>query len=63
MLDQQGMHAIAVAVRKLVENPMPAAAFPWGKEGDYRLRVGSYRLMYRHSGDVITIGHVSRVAT
>jgi mRNA-degrading endonuclease RelE of RelBE toxin-antitoxin system len=61
MHDQQGMHAISRAVQDLVDDPTPVQAFPWGKAGDYRLRVGPYRLMYRLGADQITIGHVSRV--
>ena len=60
MHDQQGMHAIAVAVGALAEDPKPPEAFAWGREGDYRLRVGPYRLMYRVDGDLVLIGHVSR---
>ncbi|MDL4814560.1 type II toxin-antitoxin system RelE family toxin [Actinomadura opuntiae] len=61
MLDQQGMRAIAMAVQNLADDPTPAQAFPWGKAGDYRLRVGPYRLMYRLQADQIIIGHVSRI--
>jgi mRNA interferase RelE/StbE len=62
MHDQQGMRAIGAAVHGLLDDPTPPDAFPWGKEGDYRLRVGPYRVMYRLSSDVVTIGHVSRIA-
>ncbi|WP_433474363.1 type II toxin-antitoxin system RelE family toxin [Spirillospora sp. CA-142024] len=63
MNDQEGMHAIAAAIRLLADDPAPPEAFPWGKEGDFRLRVGPYRVMYRLKEDVIIIGHVSRAAT
>lgn len=60
MHDQQGIHAIAAAVSRMADDPMPPEALAWGKEGDYRLRVGQYRVMYRLGGDMIIIGHVSR---
>ncbi|HEU5159490.1 MAG TPA: hypothetical protein VFU43_21010 [Streptosporangiaceae bacterium] len=37
-------------------------AFRWGHEGDYRLRIGRYRVMYRVGTDVITIGRVDFVS-
>ncbi|MFI0367356.1 type II toxin-antitoxin system RelE/ParE family toxin [Actinomadura sp. 1N219] len=61
MHDQLGMRDIGAAVRKLAHDPTPPEAYPWGKEGDYRLRVGPYRVMYRLGNDVIAIGHISRV--
>ena len=63
MRDQQGMHAIHAAVRALAGDPTPPESFAWGKDGDHRLRVGPYRLMYRLGDDVISIGHVSRIST
>jgi mRNA-degrading endonuclease RelE of RelBE toxin-antitoxin system len=62
MADQEGMKAIATAVAALRENPSPPEAFRWGRDGDYRLRVGPYRVMYRVKTDVILIGRVDRVA-
>jgi mRNA interferase RelE/StbE len=59
MDDQDGMHAIDVAVAALVLDPNPQNAFI---RGDYRrLRVGPYRVMYVVDGDVITIERVDLV--
>jgi mRNA-degrading endonuclease RelE of RelBE toxin-antitoxin system len=46
---------------RLVNDQAPPEAYRWGGEGDYRLRVGQYRVMYRVSTDLITIGRVDRV--
>jgi mRNA interferase RelE/StbE len=62
LADQEGMHAITAAVAKLADSPTPPEAFPWGSEGDYRLRVGHYRVMYRVGSSVITIGRVDCVS-
>jgi mRNA-degrading endonuclease RelE of RelBE toxin-antitoxin system len=59
--DQEGLHAVAQAVIALADNPTPPEAFRWGNEGDYRLRVGPYRVMYRVTEDVIFIGRVDRL--
>ena len=59
MDDQDGMHAIDVAVAALVLDPNPQNAFI---RGDYRrLRVGPYRVMNVVDGDVITIERVDLV--
>jgi mRNA interferase RelE/StbE len=63
MFDQEGVRAIARAVIALADDPTPPEAVPWGKDGDYRLHVGQYRVMYRVMTDEIVIGHVSRRAT
>ena len=59
MDDQDGMHAIGVAVAALALDPNPQNAFI---RGDYRrLRVGPYRVMYVIDDDVITIERVDLV--
>ncbi|MEV4252804.1 type II toxin-antitoxin system RelE/ParE family toxin [Spirillospora sp. NPDC049652] len=60
--DQEGMHAIAAAVTSLAEDPTPPNAFRWGSDGDYRLRVGPYRVMYRIEADALLIARVDRVS-
>ena len=59
MADQEGMHAIDVAVAALAVDSNPQSAFV---RGDYRrLRVGPYRVMYVVDDDVITIERVDLV--
>jgi mRNA interferase RelE/StbE len=59
MDDQDGMHAIDVAVAALALDPNPENAFI---RGDYRrLTVGPYRVMYVVDDDVITIERVDLV--
>lgn len=60
--DQDGVRAVNQAVAALADNPSPAEARRYGRDGDYRLRVGRYRVMYRVAEDLITIGRVDRVA-
>ncbi|TYK53341.1 type II toxin-antitoxin system RelE/ParE family toxin [Actinomadura decatromicini] len=62
MHDQEGMHAIAAAVGELIDNPSPPEAFAWGKS-DFRLRVGPYRVLYRVSGGIVYVAHVSRTTS
>ncbi|MCP2335118.1 type II toxin-antitoxin system RelE family toxin [Actinomadura rupiterrae] len=61
MSDQEGMKAINDATARLVVEPRPPEAFPWGNTGLYRLRVGRYRILYEITEDVIDIGHVDRI--
>jgi mRNA-degrading endonuclease RelE of RelBE toxin-antitoxin system len=59
MGDQDGMHAIAAAVRALAVDPNPSDAFA---RGSYRrLRVGGYRVMCVVEGDVVTVERLDRV--
>lgn len=60
MADQLGMLGIVTAVEALATDPYPTEAFRWGEL--YRLHVGTYRIMYAVSGDLITIDRVDRVA-
>jgi mRNA-degrading endonuclease RelE of RelBE toxin-antitoxin system len=61
MTDQAGMRAVNTAVTALPDDPAPPGAFI---RGEYRrLRVGSYRVLYRVKDDVITIERVDRVAS
>lgn len=60
MADQDGMRAIGAAITQLADNPYPQEAF---HRGDYhRLRAGPYRVVYMIEDDLVTIGHVDRVA-
>jgi ParE toxin of type II toxin-antitoxin system, parDE len=57
--DQDGMHAINVAVAALAGDPEPPEAFIRGEY--HRLRVGPYRVMYAVDDDVITVERVDRL--
>jgi mRNA-degrading endonuclease RelE of RelBE toxin-antitoxin system len=58
MADQGGMRAIGAAVAALAEDPFPAEGF---HAGEYRLRVGSYRVVCVVEGELITVSRVDRV--
>jgi ParE toxin of type II toxin-antitoxin system, parDE len=58
--DQDGMHAVGIAVAALADHPYPRDGFHRGRY--HRLRVGRYRVMYVIDADVITIERVDRVA-
>jgi mRNA-degrading endonuclease RelE of RelBE toxin-antitoxin system len=59
MRDQEGMRALVAAVDALAIDPEPPEGFHRGDDY-HRLKVGSYRLMYRVKGGVITVWHVDR---
>jgi mRNA-degrading endonuclease RelE of RelBE toxin-antitoxin system len=52
------MRAIGAAVAALAEDPFPAEGF---HAGEYRLRVGSYRVVCVVEGELITVSRVDRV--
>ena len=58
--DQDGLHAVGLAILALADDPYPAEAFHRGTY--HRLRVGRYRVMYFTDDDVITIERVDRLA-
>jgi mRNA interferase RelE/StbE len=43
------------AVRALAENPYPAEARALGGSGYWRLRVGTWRVLYRPDEDTVTV--------
>ncbi|MQY07032.1 type II toxin-antitoxin system RelE family toxin [Actinomadura macrotermitis] len=59
--DQEGVHAVTAALARLADDPTPPEALPYGRDGDYRLRIGRYRVMYRIEDEVITLGRVDRL--
>ncbi|MEV1079453.1 type II toxin-antitoxin system RelE/ParE family toxin [Streptomyces sp. NPDC050211] len=58
--DPVGAKATAAAVRALADDPHPASARALGGSGYYRLRVGSWRVLYRPNADTVTV-HVLKV--
>ncbi|KUN94849.1 type II toxin-antitoxin system RelE family toxin [Streptomyces caeruleatus] len=59
-IDPIGAKAAAAAVRALADDPTPEATHPLGASGYYRLRVGSWRVLYRRDGELVTV-HVLKV--
>jgi mRNA-degrading endonuclease RelE of RelBE toxin-antitoxin system len=58
-VDQDGMHALNVAVAALADDPEPPQAFV---RGSYRrLRVDAYRVMYAVEDDQVTVIRVDRI--
>lgn len=52
---------IKAAIDKLVENPFPNGCLKLkGREDDYRIRIGDYRVIYQVKNNVLTI-HIVKV--
>ena len=58
--DPEGLRAVLDAIDRLVDDPRPAASFPFGSRDLRRLRVGRYRVLYAIHADRISIGHIAR---
>jgi len=62
--DPDGLRAVFGSVDALGSDPRPAAAFPLGTTGLYRLRIGRYRVVYDldEAAATIKIRHLGRRA-
>jgi mRNA interferase RelE/StbE len=58
--DPMGGKELMVEIRKLPDRPRPDDASPLGGSGYYRLRVGSWRILYRVD-DAASAVHVTKV--
>jgi len=48
------------AVARLVDEPRPAASFPYGSPDRRRLRIGRYRVMYDVTAETVSVWHLGR---
>jgi mRNA interferase RelE/StbE len=61
--DPEGLGKVLDAIDHLIDDPRPAASFPYGSPDLRRLRVGRYRVLYEIKRDVVSIGHIARGKT
>ncbi|MEU3781464.1 MULTISPECIES: type II toxin-antitoxin system RelE/ParE family toxin [Streptomyces] len=54
-VDPVGAKATAAAVRALADDPRPEEARALGDSGYFRLRVGTWRVLYRPDGVTVTV--------
>jgi len=61
--DRPGAAVVSDAVRSLAEDPRPAASRQLGSTAFRRLRVGSFRVLYRldDEASAVVIEHIGRV--
>ncbi|MEU1178149.1 type II toxin-antitoxin system RelE/ParE family toxin [Streptomyces sp. NPDC005820] len=53
--DPVGAKATAAAVRALADDPRPEESRALGASGYFRLRVGTWRVLYRPDGAAVTV--------
>ncbi len=61
MRDQDGPHAVGVAVAALADDPIPPPPDGFHRGDYHRLHVGPYRVHYMIDGDLVTIERVDKV--
>ncbi len=55
VLDPVGAKACAAAIGGLADDWRPEEARPLGASGYWRLRVGTWRVLYRPDGETVTV--------
>jgi mRNA interferase RelE/StbE len=58
--DPAGVREMLDAVARLVDEPRPAASFPYGSPDRRRLRIGRYRVMYDVTAETVSVWHLGR---
>lgn len=58
--DAVGLQVALAAIDQLAEEPRPTESAPFGSPDIRRLRVGSYRVLYRIADDVVAVIHLGR---
>jgi mRNA interferase RelE/StbE len=58
--DPAGVREMFDAVARLVDEPRPAASFPYGSPDRRRLRIGRYRVMYDVTAETVSVWHLGR---